>query len=139
MTRRLIENRRFLQETWLFGDHIGYPLERSVAVALTPVQIGPGEAIAAGAEPSLSLVADGELVLTRNGQEYERIPRYSFFGEDEVLYGTRVFGARAVTPATLLIVPARVVADIPIVQWKLLQTNEKRQRLTARAPVLAGA
>ncbi len=72
-------------------------------------------------------------MLTRAGRECERLARRAFFGEDEVLYGTRMFAATATTPAVLFVIPASIVADIPIVQWKLLQTSEKRLRITSRA------
>ena len=50
-----------------------------------------------------------------------------------MLYGTRIFEARAVGDAQFFVIPARLIADIPIVQWRLLQINEKRMR-TAPAP-----
>jgi hemerythrin len=138
LTRRVLENRRFLGETWLFGELLGYPVEHSIASALRPVQLAAGDVVSPGKEPCLYVVTRGEVVLTRGGQEYEKLSRRDFFGEDEVLYGTRVYGARALSPATLLAVPAAIVADIPIVQWKLLQTSEKRLRLPARSPVAVG-
>jgi hypothetical protein len=35
--------------------------------------------------------------------------------------------------------PASIVADIPIVQWKLLQTSDRRLRLPVNAPAAAAS
>ena len=138
-TRRVLENRRFLLDTWLFGEILGYPVERAVASAMRPMHVGAGETVGAGPEPRLLLVGRGEVALTRAGQECERLARKAFFGEDEVLYGTRMFTASALTPTSLFAIPAVIVADIPIVQWKLLQTSEKRLRVTSRSPAATRA
>jgi hemerythrin len=133
VSRRVAENRRTLLGTWLFGEILGWQVERAIAAAMVPMHVGAGQEVAPGAAPRLLLVERGEICLFRAGMECERLGRRDFFGEDEVLYGTRVFTPRALTAATLMEIPASVLGDIPVVQWKLLQTNEKRMRTSARA------
>ncbi len=54
--KRILENRRFLRDTWLFGEILGYPVERAVATAVRPMQVGAGETVGASPEPWLMLV-----------------------------------------------------------------------------------
>lgn len=127
-TRRLLANRRFLQGTWLFGEMLSFPVERAVSSEMESRQARAGSRIEPGAASQLSLVASGEVELLRDGKPWERISAGGFWGEDEVLDGKRIYEARAVTDAQLFLVPARLIADIPIVQWRLLQTREKRMQ-----------
>jgi hemerythrin len=125
-TRRLLANRRFLQGTWLFGEMLGFPTERAISAAMETQHVAAGSRIAACPSPCLSLLASGEVELLRDGKPWERLSAGGFWGEDEVLDGKRIHEARAVTEVDLFLVPARLIADIPIVQWRLLQTREKR-------------
>ncbi len=125
-TRRLLANRRFLQGTWLFGEMLGPGIERALSAAMEAQHVSAGSKITPCPGPCLSMVARGEVQLLRDGKPCETLAVGAFWGEDEVLDGTRTFEARAVTDADLFIVPSRLIADIPIVQWRLLQTREKR-------------
>jgi hemerythrin len=128
VTRRVLDNRKFLNDMWLFGELIGFPVERGIAAAMERFSVPAGGAIAPKAAPKLFLVASGECALERDGTVCESVSRGGFFGEDQVLYGTGIFTARAVNDAEVYALPASLVADIPIVQWKLLQESEKRLR-----------
>lgn len=130
-TRRQLDNRRFLQGTWLFGELLGFPVERALSVAMAPLLASPGTRLQPGPSPGLSLLERGEVELSREGRPCETLAPGGFWGEEEVLYGTRVFEARALGDVRLFVIPARLIADIPIVQWRLLQTNEKRMSTTA--------
>jgi hemerythrin len=131
-TRRVLSNRRFLQDTWLFGEMLGYPVERGIAAAMEPLRVNAGDIVDPGESQQLFLVASGECDLQREGTHCETITRGGFWGEDAVLYATRIFHARAVRQADLFSVPGALLTDIPIVQWRLLQTSEKRLRSTSR-------
>ena len=125
-TRQLLANRRFLQGTWLFGEMLGPSVERAISVAMEAQHVGAGSRITPCPGPCLSLLARGEVELIRGGKACEKLAAGAFWGEDEVLDGKRLFEARAVTDADLFVVPSLLIADIPIVQWRLLQTREKR-------------
>ena len=38
-TRRVLDNRRFLQGTWLFGELIGFSVERAISAAMERVSL----------------------------------------------------------------------------------------------------
>jgi hemerythrin len=126
--RRQLDHRRFLQGTWLFGELLGFPMERALSAAMVGQQAPAGARIPPGESPGLSLLEKGEVELLRDGRAFEKLSPGAFWGEEEVLYGTRVFEARAVGDVQHFVIPARLIADVPIVQWRLLQTNEQRMR-----------
>jgi hemerythrin len=128
--RRQLDNRRFLQGTWLFGELLGFPVERALSVAMSPQSATAGSRLQPGRPPGLSLLEKGEVELLREGRACETLASGAFWGEEEVLYGTRIFEARALSDVRLFVIPAPLIADIPIVQWRLLQTNEKRVQST---------
>jgi hemerythrin len=87
-----------------------------------------GGLLSPGSSPSLFVLEKGEVALLYDGRLCEKLTSGDFWGEEEILYGARVFEARATSDVELFVIPAGLVADIPIVQWRLLQTNEKRMR-----------
>jgi hemerythrin len=127
-TRRLLANRRFLQGTWLFGEMLSFPVERAISSEMERRHAAAGSRIEPGAVPQLCLVAGGEVELLRERKPWERLSVGGFWGEDAVLDGKRIYEARAVTDVDLFQVPSRLIAGIPIVQWRLLQTREKRMQ-----------
>jgi hemerythrin len=132
-TRRQLENRRFLQGTWLFGELLGFPVERALSAHMVPQQARAGARLQPGSSPGLFLLESGDVVLHRDGRPCEKLAPGGFWGEEEVLYGTRIFEALAVSDVRLFVIPAGLIADIPIVQWRLLQTNERRLRTAPAA------
>jgi hemerythrin len=129
-TRRQLDHRRFLQGTWLFGELLGFPMERALSEAMVSQRVPAGALIPHGDSPGLSILEKGEVELLRDSRACEKLSPGAFWGEEEVLYGTRIFEARAVGEVQLFVIPAALIANIPIVQWRLLQTNEQRMRST---------
>ena len=66
----------------------------------------------------------------------ENLKPGGFFGEETLMRGARelppgsrghhLFEARALLPSTLYAIPAEVIEDIPVIQWKLMETYERR-------------
>jgi hemerythrin len=137
-TRHLLDNRLFLQGTWLFGELIGFSVERAISAAMEPLHVRAGARVEARPSSCLFVLHRGEVELLRDGRPCERLLSGGFWGEEEVLGGARIFEARAVGDAEIFVIPARLIADIPIVQWRLLQTSETRSHSTA-APKAARA
>ena len=130
-TLRVLDNRWFLHSTWLFGDMIGFPVEQGLAASMEATHLARGRVLEPNEAHRLFLVARGRCRLARDGTVGETVESGGFFGEEQVLYGTRIFTVRAEEDTDLFTIPASLVANIPIVQWKLLQSNEKRMRNTA--------
>ena len=130
-TRRVLDNRRFLQGTWLFGELIGFSVERAISAAMERMSVGAGALLDGGTGTSLFLVEKGEIELLRGGRPCEKLGPGAFWGEEVVLGRPRIFQARAACDAGVFVIPARLIADIPIVQWRLLQTTEERSHTAA--------
>jgi hemerythrin len=79
--------------------------------------------------PTLMVLAQGELDLAVGSQLIESLRPGGFWGEERIVSGAPSLSmARALTDCTYLVVPAEVLADIPIVQWELLEAFERRLR-----------
>jgi hemerythrin len=72
----------------------------------------------------------GEETLMRGARELpvgwqQRFTRQSLPGR-KAATGHRLFDARALLDSTLYAIPAEAIEDIPVVQWKLMETYERR-------------
>jgi hemerythrin len=75
------------------------------------------------------VLARGELDIAVGSHLIETLPRGGFWGEERIVSAApSLIVARAASDCTYLAVPAGLLADIPIVQWELLETFERRLR-----------
>lgn len=126
---RLLEARLFLQNTWLFGDMISDPLRSRIARVMSIDGYKTGERLPVGQKPELLLVKEGEIDMSVGGKTFETLKPGGFLGEDTVLFESRGYvKARAATDARVCRIPADALTNIPVVQWKLLETMEKRTK-----------
>ncbi len=131
-TRRFIGLRRFLQETWLFGERLSCPVKSRIALALRPLALDSGAGWEPIRDPGLLLLSEGQVELHASGQPFERVGPGEFCGEERFSSeGGRGYEVVATTPSRGYLVPEMVLRDIPIVQWKLLETMERRARRAA--------
>jgi hemerythrin len=122
--RRIADARQFLQDTWLFGEMISFPLLRSIAQGGHTTTLMAGQAAFLG--DGVHMVREGLLELVKGNQRIAELATGSVFGGDQVLAAGDSFQARALSDAVLLTIPDEALRDIPIVQWKLLETLKKR-------------
>jgi hemerythrin len=129
--RRVAEIRQFLQDTWLFGDMISFPLLRGIAQGGKSAQLSDGESAALG--EGVHLVREGRVELIAGdpsrddspGERVAELVKGSIFIGEKASAGSP-FRALALGEATILSIPDEILRDIPIVQWKLLETLGKR-------------
>jgi len=90
----------------------------------------PRDTVAAGeSKPALFVLAKGAMDITMGSQLIEALRPGGFWGEERIVSTAPSLSvARAVADCTYLVVPSEVLADIPIVQWELLETFERRLR-----------
>ena len=101
----------------------------AIATAITERRCAAGSAVPPDVKPSLAVLVTGEVDITAGSHLIETLHRGGFWGEERIVSAaTSIIGARAATDCTYLAVPAEVLADIPIVQWELLETFERRLR-----------
>jgi len=122
--------RRYLQHTWLFGERISCPLKNIISQSMKMETFDQGETLPFGVNSGLFMLYDGELSIFSRSKQIEYVKPGGFYGEEEIILGsTSLFKARAEEPSTVYRIPAGVIKNIPIVQYKLLEVFEKRLRI----------
>ena len=143
--------REFLQSTWLFGEVASFPLQNRIAGLMERRVVKEDTVLRSGKHGEVLLIADGLLTIFLGKIPIENATPGDFFGEESILRGTRelprgwkerfagqqirtasqgslvnLFEARALLDSTLYAIPGKALEDIPIVQWKLMETYERR-------------
>ena len=124
---RVRENRQFLQNTLLFGEMVSFPVQHRIARVMQKRISRAGESVRIRDSSMLALLFDGEVALFTGGVHFETIERGGFWGEVTILHkAPSLFDAITVKDSAYFIIPGEVLADIPIVQWKLTETFRRR-------------
>lgn len=126
--KKNIDHRVFLQRTWLFGELIPCSLNSWIAQHIRVLEVDTGQPVKTDTKPCLYLVAEGCVELAGDDCMIRKLSRGEFWGEEAVLFGGAM-KSKAVAgadPVKILHIDADTIKDIPIVQWKLLETYEKR-------------
>ena len=143
--------REFLTSTWLFGELASFPLQNRIAALMERRVVKEDTVLRPAGHAELLLIADGLLTIFLGKIPIENATPGDFFGEESILRGTRelprgweerfasqrkreakgsgtpgLFEARALLDSTLYAIPGKALDDIPIVQWKLMETYERR-------------
>ncbi len=125
--RQVHENRQILQNSWLFGEMVSFPVQQRIAKLMQPITASEGEAIWAGGKSELFLLADGLVTIFSGSKPIENVKKGEFFGEETVLRrSSGLFEARVTYDARIYTIPGDALEDIPIVHWKLMETFERR-------------
>jgi hemerythrin len=120
----------FLQNSWLFGENVSSPLLHTIANEMQTIMLTQNNLLEGIDEKCVVVIKHGNLYLC---SEEERIEG---FKEGDFVCG--VFIKKALShnyhfmhdPHTsLLIISADSIKNVPIVAWKLVESNEKRFRL----------
>ncbi|TFG63249.1 MAG: cyclic nucleotide-binding domain-containing protein, partial [Spirochaetales bacterium] len=124
-----VDKRNFLQNTWLFGEMISCPIKNKIAGVMKRTDFERNEVVDFKGASRLFLVESGHLELTADDNPVETIDSGNFFGVEIILFGTRkYFSVRAVEKSRTYAIPGSLIQDIPVVQWKLIETFKKRMR-----------
>jgi hemerythrin len=119
----------FLQNTWLFGDMVTYPVQNKIAQKLNTKSYVEGEIIPDNGEAILILLVEGELIIRSGSTQIETITPGNFCREETILNeGGTIFSVYASKSSLVYYIPGKILLDIPVVMWKLLETHEKRQQ-----------
>ena len=128
--KAMLDGIGFLRETWLFGEQNSFAAQHSIAKAMRPLSLSPGEELDLGNECGFRVIRRGKIqVLSPEGQPLEVLQEGDFFGEhgylDEATPNVRLV---ADGPVELYKLGDYPLSDIPIVYWKLLETFEQRKQ-----------
>jgi hemerythrin len=149
--RKAYDNRQILQGSWLFGEMVSFPLQIRIAGAMKRRFLREDDVIAPEGRAEILLLDEGLMSIFLGARPIENLTPGGFFGEETMMRGARelppdwrdrfarpsmrgrgstgahhLFEARALLPSTLYSIPADTIEDIPVVQWKLMETYERR-------------
>ena len=149
--RQVHANRQILQGTWLFGEMVSFPLQIRIARAMERRFLKEDDILAPQGRAEIVLLAEGLVSVFLGARPIENLKPGGFFGEETLMRGARelppdwrkrfvrssargrgstgahhLFEARALLESTLYAIPAETIEDIPVVQWKLMETYERR-------------
>ena len=144
-------NRQVLQGTWLFGEMVSFPLQIRIARAMERRLAREGDVLALQGRAEIILLSEGLVTVFLGVRPIENLTPGGFFGEETLMRGAlevpagwlerfsrphrpgrqgaesyHLFEARALLDSTLYAIPAAAIEDIPVVQWKLMETYERR-------------
>ena len=149
--RQVHGNRQILQSTWLFGEMVSFPLQIRIARAMERRFLKEDDVLAPQGKAEILLLEEGLVSVFLGARPIENLKPGGFFGEETLMRGARelppdwrkrfarpsargrggtgehhLFEARALLPSTLYAISADVIEDIPVIQWKLMETYERR-------------
>ena len=125
----LRERRDFLQNTWLFGEDISYPIQNVIAHAMNPESYRTDELLPIEEYSGIGLIKQGRLQIFLNDDVFEILNPGDFFGVSNVLFKMpAIFKVRAIKDTEVYNIQEQILSEIPIVHWKLFETYERRIR-----------
>jgi len=117
---------RTLKNSWLFGDNIASTVLSTIARGMSDLSLSAGAPIV-GAQPELVLIRSGHAAVSFGDIEVEQIGPGGIYGEETILLHEAAMGsAVALEPLEAYRIPAESIAEVPIIEWKLLETYERR-------------
>ncbi len=127
--RRIFENKLFLQNTWLFGEMVSSVVLNSIAKLMRMQIIKAGEELPAAQNPTIYMLKSGEIQVFFEDKQVDTLKPGGFFGEESIfLKQASLFTARASTDSVVYVIMGDILQFKPIIEWKLLETFEKRLR-----------
>jgi hemerythrin len=141
--RAVHECRQVLRATWLFGENVSLPVQIRIARSMEKRRYPEGTVIAPEGRAEILVLTQGLVSVILGGtRSVENMRPGDFLGEETLMRGARelprgwrrrfpahdrhIFTGRALLDSTLFAIPAEVIEDIPVVQWKLMETFERR-------------
>ncbi len=126
---KLKDKREFLQRTWLFGEEISYTTQIKIAKNMVlksyPKDYHFGHELTEG----IFLIKRGRVERLFGDKIVENITEGEFFGEISSIFKLPgIYNLVAPTNVEILFIEADMLEDIPIIQWKLFETFQKRKR-----------
>ncbi len=124
--KRIYEIISFLQSTELFGEMVSSLIQYWIAKKIVIESVQPGDSLIQADNPRIILLKSGEAQIYAENKYIDFLLPGDFFGEEEFLIGSsNIFTAVAKTSAEIMAIPIEALKNIPIIEWKMLETFEK--------------
>ena len=116
--------------TWLFGESLSYTTQNRIADEMVCHHIKKGESHSLQEYDGIAIVKEGTAKLYRDDVLLEEVSRGDFFGEDAIILDRPShYRVEAESAFEFCTVGGDILRDIPIVQWKLIESMERRRHL----------
>jgi hemerythrin len=126
MMKRL-EIEYFLQGTRLFGEMVSSAVHNVMSRALSSQNLAEGTPLTTLDGLSLVVARSGKASVLIEGSEVDVIGPGGVFGEESVFFGrTSLMTAKVIDEGEFLSIPRETIRNVPIIEWKLLETYERR-------------
>jgi hemerythrin len=127
---KLLEKRKFLQETRLFGDAVSYPLQNRIARMTEEYCLPAYRQGMSGGVRELYVVRSGKVLLHLQNDLLETLGNGDFWGEGCVLFNTPcLFEVKCSEGTRLYKIPGDELLNIPSIRWKLLEVYQRRMEM----------
>lgn len=131
---QLAEKRELLQKSWLFGGSISDGIKNTIAASM---QISNDISLCRSADfvrDYVGLVKEGSVTLKLGTRVFQELGPGDTMFEDHAVYGMNsIFDIEFSDNCAVALIPTSVISEIPIVQWKLLETVALQMRSLADA------
>jgi hemerythrin len=95
--------------------------------SLSSQRLAAGQALVTQDGHSLVVARSGRASVLIEGSEVDTIGPGGVFGEESVFFGRpSLMTATAIEEGEFLSIPRETIRNVPIVEWKLLETYERR-------------
>ncbi len=125
--RRTADLRGFLDATNLFNKGLPVAVIGSITDAVSERHFRPGETITGQDLQVLSVLRSGRVERTVGGKVLDILKERDFFGEEGAIFKVPyLFHLRVLEETSVVQIPGELLADVPIVRWKLFQSYQQR-------------
>jgi hemerythrin len=119
-----------LQSTWLFGEQVSFPTQNKVAQLMYKEIFAKDDEISQQDGSNLYILNKGEVKIYSENKLIQTLSQGKFFGEEKILHqSSHLFKAKVVKQSEIFVIPGKILSNIPVVSWKLLETFEKRMKI----------
>jgi hemerythrin len=107
---------------------VSFPVGSSIARAMVRKTAASGDSVNLNEKSGLAIVEKGRVFLSSGGERFASLGPGDFWGEETVVLqkSPNLFEATTDRKSSYFLIPAEVIREIPIVQWKLVETFRKR-------------
>ncbi|MBF0135052.1 MAG: bacteriohemerythrin [Magnetococcales bacterium] len=127
---QLMKIREPLKGTWLFNEGISDPVYDQIASHTAVHTLKTGLILNEINPKSIYIVAQGHLERQLGQDTLEVLEEGEFFNEETAVFGIpAIFHIRTIEQSTLYEIPWDHLHHIPIIQWKIFETHEKRKKM----------
>jgi len=124
-TRQMIDKRRFIGRSEIFGEGISYPTQNKIISAMKAEEFDVGKEFEANDTFSfLRIIESGEIERYYNGKKIETMGSGSYFGTlNRMLDQKYSFSFKVSKKIRMYKIPFEYIENIPIIRWKMFEKS----------------